>query len=152
MTTEFAEVNDLFLTLIEDYRINLIYQTSGSATLNTYLEGWLIYSVGEFVDLCNQDLSYNLSAQQFNETLTSENINILAQIMTKYWFTKLTQDILQVNVNIVDHDFKTFSQAQNLKEKRDYLNNKKEEISQLLQNYAYKYNQWDNWNTQIFGG
>ena len=66
---------------------------------------------------------------------------------------KTVQDILQIQNNIQDHDFKTYSQAQNLKEKRDYLNNKKEEVSQLLIDYAYKHNpQWANWNLQNFSG
>lgn len=152
MATEFTEVNDLFLTLVEDYRINLIYQTSGSAALNTYLEPWLVYSVQEFSNVCNQDLTYDLNTEKFNETLTIENINILAQMMTKYWLMKTVQDVLQMNNNIIDHDFKTFSQAQNLDSKRKYLQEKKEEISQLLQDYSYKYNKWANWNVQIFGG
>jgi hypothetical protein len=152
MTRDVSEVNDLFLTLIEDYRINLLYQTSGSSVLNTYLEGWLLYSINDFENICTQSLAYDTNTQQFAEILTRENILILAQIMSKYWLTKLVQDVLQMQNSIQDHDYKTFSQAQNLKEKRDYLNNKKEEISQILQDYAYKYNGWSEWNIQVFSG
>ena len=83
MTTDVSEVNDLFLTLIEDYRINLLYQTSGSSVLNTYLEGWLLYSINDFENICTQSLAYDTNTQQFAEILTRENILILAQIMSK---------------------------------------------------------------------
>lgn len=152
MTTDISEVNDLFLTLIDDYRLNLLYQTSGSASLGNYLEPWLLYSVNEFEPVCNQELTYDQTYQRFSETLTQENKLVLAQIMSKYWALKLVQDVIQIQNNIQDHDFKTYSQAQNLKEKRDFLNNKKEEISQLLIDYSYKYNKWSDWNSQLFGG
>lgn len=150
MATNISEINDLFLMLTSDYRLNTIYQTSGSAALNTYLEAWLLYSINDFESICNQDLVYDKSTQDFSVNLTQENINMLAQIMVKYWMQKNVQDILQIENSIQDHDFKTYSQAQNLKAKQDYYNIKREEVSQLLIDYGYKYNQWSNWDSQMF--
>jgi len=151
MGTQASEVNDLFLMLVDDYRLTVLYQTSGSSVFTTYLEGWLLYGIEEF-DICTQDLTYSTTTHEFTETLTRENILILAQLMTKYWLQKIVQNVLQMNNNIQDHDFKTYSQAQNLKEKRALLAQKIEEIDLILSNYGYKHNDWESWNLQIFGG
>ena len=152
MSTDVSDVNDLFLTLVEDYRLNLIYQTSGSTVLNQYLSGWMRYSIQEFAPICTQTLTYNETTQQFTEDLTEENIDMLAQIMTKYWWNKTTQNVLQAENILQDHDLKTFSQASNLQAKMQYQTLKKEEISQLLQDYGFRHNKWDNWFVQCFSG
>ena len=150
MGTNITEVIDLFMMLQDDYKLLTIYQSSGSSVLNTYLEGWLLYSIDEFKSICNQDLSYDKASQSFSEQLSQENMNILAQIMTKYWLMKEVQNVLNMSNFIQDHDFKYHSAAENLKEKRAFLNNKKEEISQILIDYGYKYNTWSEWNAQVF--
>jgi hypothetical protein len=152
MGTNSSAINDLFTMLVNDYRLDALYQTSGFEAFTTYLEGWLLFSINDFKEYCTQDLTYNTTTQAFAEDLTIEHQLILARIMTKYWLQKLVQDVLQMNNSIQDHDFKTYSQAQNLKEKRDLLAQKEEEISLILQQYGYKHNDWDSWNLQIFGG
>ena len=57
MTTLSSEINDLFLTRIKDYRLDAIFENSGSFVFNTYLEPWLMDAVNEF-DICDQDLTY----------------------------------------------------------------------------------------------
>ena len=152
MATKGSDINDLFLTLIDDYKITTLYQTSGSAVLTTYLESWLLYSINEFKDYCVQELSYSTVSQEFSVDLTQENMLILAQIMVKYWLMKEVQNVNQMSLHIQDHDFKTYSEAENLKEKRNLLNNKKEEISQILIDYGYKNNTWSDWFSQNFSG
>jgi len=152
MATSATEVFDLFLSLVSDYRLDSLYATSGSVALGNYVEPWLLFSISEFEDICDQSLTYDSTSgsQMFTETLNQKNINVLSQIMVRYWLTKTVQDILQMNNLIQDHDFSTFSAAQNLREKREYLNMKREEISQLLQDYAYHRNSWSSWKNQIF--
>ena len=150
--TSIAEINDIFLMLINDYRLTLLYQSSGSQNFNTYLEPWLLLSIDDFSDICNQELTYDTISQSFSQTLNSRNKNILSQLMVKYWLQKEVNDVLQMNNLIQDHDFKTFSAAQNLTAKQNFYGMKKEELSQLLQDYAYKNNGWTSWNAQNFGG
>jgi hypothetical protein len=152
MGTNSSAINDLFTMLVNDYRLDALYQTSGSAAFTTYLEGWLLFSINDFQPYCTQDLTYDVVTQTFTEDLTITHQLMLARIMTKYWLQKLVQNVLQMNNNIQDHDFKTYSQAQNLKEKRELLAQKEEEISLMLEEYGYRNNNWDNWNLQIFGG
>ena len=153
MATTCSDIFDLFLTRVDDYRITTLYQTSGSAGLNTYLEPWLLDSIVDF-DICNQPLNYTTisgSAEGFfADDLSLENRIILSEIMTVHWMEKTVQNILNMSLIIQDHDMKTYSQAQNLKEKKDYLSMKREQVSQLLQNYSYKYNDWTSWRNQSF--
>jgi hypothetical protein len=155
MTTPASDVFDLFLTVINDYRLDSINNTSGSITLGLYLEPWLLNSIMEF-DVCDQDLTYTASGSSiegyFLVDLTTENKLVLSQIMVKYWLQKTINDILQMNNHIQDHDFKTFSAAQNLKAKQDLYKIKCEEIDQRLTRYEYKRNEWSNWKNQNFDG
>lgn len=153
MGTLSSEISDIFLTRISDYRLDTIFNNSGSFVLNSYVEPWLIDAIVEF-DICDQDLTYTASTStiegSFSETLTMENRVIISRIMVKYWMQKTVQDILQISNFLTDHDFKAFSAAQNLSAKREYLNSLKEELSQLLIDYAYKRNNFSNWKLQDF--
>jgi len=153
MGTTSSEMVDLFLTRIRDYRLDTIFTTSGSLALVIYSEPWLMDAVNEF-DICDQDLTYTISGSAvegtFSETLTNKNKILLSKLMVKYWMQKTIQDVLQMQNFVTDRDFKTFSSAQNLKAKQDYLNSLKEELSQELIDYGYKINDWNNWKLQIF--
>jgi len=154
LTTTLSEVSDLFLQKVDDYRLDTIFESSGSSALNIYLEPYLLNSIDEFEDICTQDLTYTESTDDnegvFTETLNRENKNVLSQLMVRYWLGRSIRNILQMNTSLQDHDFKTFSQAQNLKAKQDFYNTTREENSQLLNDYAYKHNSWSDWEAQNF--
>jgi hypothetical protein len=154
MGTLSSEVFDLFLMNIEDYRLDIIFSSSGSLVLDQYLEPFLLNSINEFNGICTQSLTYvtsgSASEGYFAETLTLEHQLILSNIMVKYWLAKYINSVLQMGNQIQDRDFKTYSQAQNLKAKQDYYNSKREEISQLINDYSYKYNNFDDWRNQNF--
>lgn len=154
MGTSSSEVLDLFMSRVDDYRLTSIFETSGSMVLNIYLEPFLLDSIDEFSPICNQDLTFTTTSGSvegyFSENLSWKNKLLLSKIATKSWLTKTINNILQMNVNLLDHDFKTFSQAQNLKAKQDYLMTLKEEISQSLMDYSYANNDWTKWRNQTF--
>ena len=76
------------------------------------------------------------------KTLTDKNIVALARIMKKYWLQKEIDDITQMNLRIQDHDFKNFSEAQNMQQKRERFILEREAISQMLVDYAIQTNDW----------
>lgn len=153
MGTTNAEITDLFLARIDDYKILSLYQTSGSSVTGTYLEPFLLDAIDQF-DVCDQSLAYTTSGSStdgyFTEILTSENKNVLSKIMVLSWLAKTIQQTLQMQNFVTDRDFKTFSAAQNLQAKKEYYLVKVEEISQLLENYALKRTNWASWNNQSF--
>jgi hypothetical protein len=139
------------MLLVSDYKLDTIYITSGSSAFSNYLQPWLFFSIGEFETVCNQSLDYNAITQTFTETLSLDNQRMLAQVMVRYWLQKEVQDVLQMRLSITDKDFKHYSEAQNLKEKQSAYNSKREEISQLIQDYSYnKTINWTDWKAQVF--
>jgi len=149
MATTLVDVNDLFMVLVNDSRLTALFQSSVT-NFNTYLEGWLLFAIDEFDSICTQDLTYSVATQEFTATLTQKNKLVLAQLMTKYWMEKQVQDDLQMRVNVVDRSFKHTSMATNFRERKDFLSQKREEISQLLIEYEYANNSWDDWDNQIY--
>lgn len=142
MGTSFSEVFEMFMSKVDDYRLITLFETS-IESFEAYLTAWLIPSIEDFKKVCDQDLSYVLLTKKFNFVLTNKNINILSQIMKKYWMNRLVDDISQTSLHI-QGDFKTYSEAQGYKVKQDRLNNFREEISQLLVDYSLeKQSCWD---------
>lgn len=152
MATVLSDMVDMFMTKVDDYRLNTIYQTSGSDVLSNYVEPWLLNSIVEF-DICSPALVYTPTSGSiegsFSEDLTLENKFILSELMVKYWLQKTVQDILQMNNFVQDHDYKMLSSSANLDAKRQYLNAKKEELSQILVDYGYRHNDWTGWKAQF---
>jgi hypothetical protein len=155
LATTTTEIADLFLSRISDYRLDTIFNSSGSLVLNTYMEPWIFDSIVEFDGICNQVLNYtptsgSVSDGFFSVDLTMKNKIVLSQIMVVYWLEHTVSDILQLSNALQDRDFRTFSQAQNLDAKQKYLAAKREEVSQILNNYSYLNNDWADWRNQIF--
>jgi hypothetical protein len=150
MGSPLSSVFDLFLQTISDYRLIELFNTSESDFEN-FLEAWLIFSINDF-NICDQSLVFDSTTKEFSETLTPENMVILAMLMMKYWTQKNVNDVTQFNLHVVDRDFKVSSEAQNLKTKIAHLNNIKEECSQLLNNYGFKKVDWALWLNQEFSG
>jgi hypothetical protein len=152
MGTSADEVFDLFMAKQTDQRLITIYQTSGPSALSTYLEPWLLSAIIRFQDIADQDLTYSTTSQTFTNTLSLKNQEMLAEIMVEKWIQKTVNDIQQMNLHLKDRDFDHYSEAQNLKEKRDLLAMKREEISQMLTSYGYRVNDWSAWANQNFMG
>jgi len=141
--TPFSCIFDKFLLLVTDYRLLNLYESS-QVDFETYLSGWLLYSINDF-DVCDQVLTYSTITKLFTETLTDKNQLMLAKMMVKYWLEKETRDITQMSLKIQDRDYRTFSEAQNLTAKSNHLILVKEEISQALVEYNLKTNPWAEW-------
>ena len=140
--TSFSEIYDFFMTTIDDYRLVNLFNTSES-DFQTYLSAWLLQSIPEFTN-CDQSLSY--TGTNFDATLTQKNINILVLLMKKKWFEKELENILQMTNFVQDRDFKMYSQANNMKEKRERLITLQEEVSQKLVEYGLRNSvDWASW-------
>lgn len=141
MTTPFSTIYDQFMMFVTDYRLNELYNTS-VPDFETYLSGFLIPAITDFKG-CNQSLVYSTST--FSETLTEENIKILAMLMKKYWLTKEIDDITQMNLHVTDRDFRVYSESQNMREKQNRLTLELEQLSQLLVDYGLDNTDWSAW-------
>ncbi len=155
MPTAYSDINDLFLQQVNDYRLTSLYNSdilNDTTNLDTYLMGFMVLAIPEFSG-CTQDLSLrdDTSTFTFTETLTDENKKMLSRLMLKVWLGKEVRDVLQMRSKI-QTDFKTYSEAQNLREKQNSLNILREELSQELIDYYYKNNDWSDWYAGNFSG
>jgi len=151
--TSLTTVVDLFLSEVTDWTLDVLYSTSGSIGLNTFVEPWLLNSINKFY-MCDQDLTYTPISGSvdgyFTETLTSENTLILSNIMTQYWYNRLVNNVRQMNTYLTDKEFDQHSAANNMNAKLQLFNAKKEEVNQILTEYTYRKNDWTQWKLQNF--
>ncbi len=141
MATPYSEVFDLFLTSIQDYRINRLYEKSVE-DMENYLMSFLIKAIVNFRK-CKTDLEDRDDTNKvFNQTLSTDEKVILSNLMIVEWLTKEVNDILSLKNFLQDTDFKTYSQANNLKEKRELLTTMKEMVDKQIVQYSYNNFDW----------
>jgi hypothetical protein len=141
MSTPYSDVFNLFLTSIQDYRINKLYSQSVEQMEN-YLIPFLIKAITNFRK-CKTDLEDRDDTNKvFNQTLSTDEKVILSNLMIVEWLTKEVNDILSLRNFLQDTDFKTYSQANNLKEKRELLTTMKEMVDKQITQYSYNNFDW----------
>lgn len=144
MTTKYSEIYDLFLLKINDWKLDKLY-TVNPDIFETVLHGYMVVALPQFRN-CNQDLSRDDSLQIFIETLSEENKNIIASLMVEKWLEKEVNDIRQMALHIQDKDFKTYAEANNLKEKSNHWSRIIEQNSQMLTDYSLaERGLWKDW-------
>lgn len=144
MTTKYSEVYDLFLTKVTDWKLEKLYEVSPE-DFETVLHSYMVVALPKFKN-CNQSLSRNDLTDSFTETLTEDNKITIASIMVESWLEKEVNDIRQMALHIQDKDFKTYAEANNLKEKSFHWSRIKEQNSQMLVDYSLDNNDlWKDW-------
>lgn len=134
MPTSFDEVIDLALIIVQDYKLDKLFNLS-EKDFNTYCDGFLISAIPNFFH-CRQDLSYNLEERTFLVELTELEKSILADFWVISWWKKELQDSTQIQAKLqVSSSFTSHSAAQNLKEKAVYLDGLREKVSQKITDY-----------------
>jgi len=134
MGTSFDTIEDLALTIISDYKLNKLYNQS-TTEFQQYCDTFLMSAIPNFIQ-CNQDLGYDLNTRTFNSTLTYLEISILADFWGIAWLTKETQDATQISLKLTTSGgFETHSEAQNLKEKSNWLDRLRERVRQKITDY-----------------
>ena len=135
MTTSFTDIYDIFLTQIEDYKIDLLYKDSPER-FSAYLFGFLKLAIADFSHICSKDIeTYSESDGTFSSDLSLFEKKILGSRMSIYWLTKNISDIRQMNLKIQDKDFKFYAEANNLKAKQDWLKQITEESDKDFTRY-----------------
>lgn len=150
MGSKFSEIFDLFMVQVKDWRLQSLYESS-TLDFEVYLSGFLMLSIPQFEEVCNQSLAHDEETKEFTETLSLDNKTILSKLMVEKWLEKEVQDVNQMNLHLQDRDFKVYSESQNLKEKSLHLDKTKEYNSQTMTAYSYsKSTDWANWLSGTF--
>jgi len=141
MATPYSEIFNLFLAGIQDYKIDKLYQMSVEDA-ETYMTSFLVRALVNFKN-CQKNLEdRDDTNKQFNETLSTEEKVILANLMIVEWLTKEVNDIMQMRLHLHDADFRTYSEAENLREKRQQLIVMRELVEKQMVKYGYKNFDW----------
>ena len=150
MGSKFSEIFDLFMVQVKDWRLQSLYESS-TLDFEVYLSGFLMLSIPQFEEVCNQSLAHNEETREFTELLSLDNKTILSKLMVEKWLEKEVQDVNQMNLHLQDRDFKVYSESQNLKEKSLHLDKTKEYNSQTMTVYSYsKSTDWADWLSGTF--
>lgn len=148
MSTSFDSIQDMFLLVVKDYKLDKLYlisQANHTNDFKNYLDGFLIISIPEF-DNCIKNLeNINLTDRYFYDNLSLKEQLIISKWMVMKWFDKEIQDVTQFNMHLTDTDFKHYAEANNLKSKMDYSVHMREKINQDMVNYSIKNIPWDDW-------
>lgn len=131
--TSFDRIEDLAMIIIKDYRLDNLFKMDEKAFFE-YVDSFLIKAIPKFTQ-CFNSLEYDGVLRTFTSDLSLKEQDILSDILVEVWFESLTNDITQINMHISNKEFKTYSEAQNLKEKKDYRNDLRVKYNQDIVDY-----------------
>jgi hypothetical protein len=142
--TKYSDVFEIVLSLMESYKINIIFDTNDESGINTFFLPYIKFASGE---LENNNATFNISDRndtifEFNEDLSDGKQLIIAKLIITGYLSKETHDILQMKLHLQDGDFKTYAEKNNLEGKLTALYMLKEEINYDLKKTGYNSFLW----------
>ena len=149
MATKFDTIIDMALVTIQDYKLDNLYDKDQKNFL-TITTAFLLKGLPNFVS-CRKSLSYNIEARTFDSDFDELEISILADLWAYEWFKFHVQNVTQFENKMTPSDFKHFSEAQNLKEKSEYLDRLREKYSQKIVEYQLNNIDWASWSNGNYG-
>lgn len=148
MGTPFTEIYDLALIVINDTKINKLYEYSlenKDDAFYTYMEGFLIRAIPLF-DGSLISLDFDLNTKAFKNELSIKEKDVLANIIERLWWKSELNVDEYIALGLQGRDRKTHSEASNINAKSDHMVKLREEISQIITNY-----QLDNFDAVLKG-
>ena len=163
--TDFEEIYDRFLMVINDYHLNNLAKTNYSAFLK-FLKGLLVNSIdlfdGVLTDLSYEDVEIEevvtddngqektviQKKSYFINKLSSKEISILAMICVYRWMENKVLDVSQFELHLDTKSFTVKSEQANLKQKESVLND-------IREKYMHEILEYQNQNIEklpFFGG
>lgn len=137
MSTAYTNIFERCTMKFKDYQLDKLYLADVNS-YNDYLKGFLKSAIAKFTE-CETDLSdRNDTTLVFNNTLTELEEEILANMIVLEWTGKELRSAEDLRRTLGDSDFKLYSGANSLKEKRNLYNETREEVDKLINDYAWK--------------
>lgn len=133
MATLYSSIYDVALSKITDYTFLNLTQVEIEDILEKYLKSAIVKFKFCKKDLTNRD-EIN---KQFNETLTDEEIEILATLLTIEWLNPQILSLEKLKQNFSSREFSLFSSANTLRELLNLRNELKKEANDLIAFYYY---------------
>lgn len=141
MSTPYSDIYELFLASINDYKIDNLYnqdELDGGSRAETYMKPFLIKAIPNFTN-CEQNLeSRSDTTATFSITLNTDEKVILSNLMCVEWLTQEVNDIRQMKLRLTDDAFKSYAEANNMKEKANLLSIMEERADKQISRYTQK--------------
>ena len=138
MATSLDSVIDMALIIIRDYKLDALYE-SDAESFQTVLEGYMLKGLPKFEVSCMKTLNYNADTKEFDEDLTSVEIDIISDWTVIMWYTDQINDVLEFKEPLRDVDFNRLATGQNLKPRQAYLEELRRKAKQDATNYQFQY-------------
>lgn len=137
MATPFDVVGQRALSVIDDYKLRKLYDISVEA-FEQKVDSFIINAVPRFWQ-SNTSLSYDAEMRQFENDLSDQEIQILADYCVITWWEGETNVANQIALKLkVGSSFTYNSEAQNFKEKQNVIDKLREEVDRQTTNYLLK--------------
>lgn len=140
MATSFDVISERALSVIDDYKLRVLYNASVCA-FESKVDAWTISAAARFWE-CENKLTYDSDLRQFDADLTDLEIQILADYWVIYWWKGETDVATQIAQKLkVSSSFEMDGvSSQNFKEKQNVIDKLEEEVSRLIHdNYQLQY-------------
>ena len=150
MSTTYQRIYESAQLAFQDWELNIVYDTSVS-DYEAIMEGYLLRAIPSF-EHCITDLSDRDDALKlFNNTLSDDEIVILADLLKLQWLEHGIQDLNQIQLHIRDSEFNTSSEGANLKAKLELRAQLREQVDRMKIQYSLnKVVNWGGWRNGIF--
>lgn len=138
MGTPFAQVIDLSLTIIRDWRLDKLFDEDEEAFVEV-MSGYLVKAIPKFAPSCRKSLAYNFDTKEFEQELDMCEIDILADWTCYMHLQDLHNDVLEMRAALSSSDFKRIEQAALLKSRTAYLEYLRRKIKIDTNNYQFQF-------------
>lgn len=139
MATPYVDVYEFFLSKISDYSFLKLTDEDLESDLLIYLKT----AISNF-HVCKVDLSSRDEIlKQFEEDLSDSEKDILANLMVVYYLKPRVISSEHYKLAMSDSDYKTYSQANHIKEVMNLYKDVRTEVDKLITKYSYRNIDWD---------
>ncbi len=133
MSTPYQDIYNRFFYKITDYQL----ADMDEQELNNLLKGYLMSAITDF-DICEKDLTnYDNDYEEFAETLSDLEKEILATLLVKQWLQPIIYSINLLQQRLSSRDWRIYSQAAHVKEVLELKKHNEAEIERLIIKYSY---------------
>lgn len=147
--TTFEDIYKLFLYSFQDFELKRLFAMDadvGEDLLQTFL-----YRAIPLFKNCQKDI---FDVDEINKCFTCQldiqEKGILSDLMVLKWMDFIVNDTTQWG-GLQDTDFKRESAANNLKEKKNYVDEWREKVEQEMVDYGLRHTPFDEWAVGNFG-
>ena len=139
MSTPYYIIDNSFLNKItDDYLL-----TMTDEYLQELIDGFRISSSVKFKQ-CSKLSDRDDNLKQYNQTLTDEEVEILANLMVLEWLRPQINSIELLKQSMSTRDYKIYSQSRHLDSLKALKQDTMAEVDKLIVSYTYSNNSLDN--------